>query len=191
MMWQWDQAARPAQSKSLGWALLDSIVNGGNASSLGDSFGYISSLSYTLLTQAWRTKLAQGVTDSRNLSQTWIPQNLNLNGTQPRVYARLEIGGLQLIITVVSTVVLAIVSYAGMQGYADDHVDPIIRGGGVIDLFSLVADSKLPAMISGGAEEPADGRDGRRVRAERTPIAEVSNYSTIGTVLITAKPHAI
>ena len=69
--------------------------------------------------------------------------------------------------------------------------DPIIRDGGVMDLFSLVADSKLPAMIAGGAEEPADGRDGRRVRAERTPIAEVSNYSTIGTVLITAKPHAI
>lgn len=129
----------PVKVTWMEYTLLDSIVNGGNTSSLDDSFGYISSLSYALLAQAWRTELAQGVTDGRNLSQTWVPQNVTLNGTQPRVYARLEIGGVKLIIIVVSTVVLAIVSYASMQGHADDHVDPIIRDGGVIDLLSLVA----------------------------------------------------
>ena len=63
-----------------------------------------------------------------------------------------------------------------MYHHADKHVDSIIRDGGVIDVFSLLAGSALPEIIAEGAEgaEGADSndedRDRRRVRAERTLV---------------------
>jgi hypothetical protein len=153
------------------YTLLDRVANSTGIRALEDSLGYISSLSYALLAQSWRTKLAQGGLAAQELSQSWTPQNVTLYGTQPVVYARLKIGGAQLIITFVSTIILVIVSFMSTYGHADNHIDPIIRDGGVIDLLSLVADSTLPCIIAEGAEDSVNGRDGRRVRAERTLVA--------------------
>lgn len=150
------------------YTLLDCIINGTGIRALEDSLSYISSLSYALLAQSWRSKLFQ---DAQNLSQSWIPQDVTLNGTQSLVYARLKIGDAQLIITFASTIILIIVSFVSTYGHADDHIEPIIRDGGVIDLLSLVADSALPGVIEEGAGDSASGRDGRRVRAEETPVA--------------------
>jgi hypothetical protein len=150
--------------------LLNHIANGTGIRALEDSLSYISSLSYALLAQTWRTKLAQGGVAAQDLSQSWIPQNVTLNGTRPMIYVRLKFGGPQLTITFVSTTILVIVLFVGTYGHAGDHADPIIRDGGVIDLLSLMADSALPEIIADGAEDSVS-RDGRRVRAEQTLVA--------------------
>lgn len=154
--------------------LLDRIVNATGISAMEDSLSYITALSYALLAQSWRTQNAQGGSAAAKLSQTWMPQDVLLSGTQYLLFARLRISGPQLIIAFVSTIVLVVVSLITTVGHAGRFTDPIIRNGGVIDLFSMLAGSELPALIAVGVDDFAAGRDGQRAQAERTIVKYVS-----------------
>lgn len=154
--------------------LLDRIVNGTGIRSLEDSLAYISTLAYALLVQSYRAQLdaAGGGPDAlKGLASSWVPTNVTLNGTQPQLFARIKVEGTQLFITLCSTVVLFLVTLISTYGHASAHIDPVVRDGGVIDILSLMAESSLPAVIGNGGDDEGDGRDGRRVRAERTLVA--------------------
>jgi len=151
--------------------LVDQLVNGTGIRGVEDSLGYISSMAYALLAQSWRAEQAQGGIAAENLSQIWIPQNVTLHGTQSVLYTQLKIGDLQLVITLLSTAVLVIASFASTYGHAAAHTDPIIRDGGVIDLLSMIADSALPAIIAGDAPDLEEGEDERMIRARQTLVA--------------------
>lgn len=164
----------PVEFTWLEYTLVDRIVNSTGISAMEESLSYITALSYSLLAQSWRTKNAQGGLAAANLSQIWTPQNVTLSGTQSLLFTRLKIGGPQLIIAFVSTILLAVVSLASTFGHADQHVDPVIRNGGIVDLFSLLADSALPAILVEGAD---DTPEGRRVQAEMTRVEYVVTES--------------
>lgn len=150
----------------LEYTLLDRIVNGTGIDAMEDSLSYITALAYSLLAQSSR---ARGFA-AANTSQSWIPQNVTLIGIRPVLFTRLRIGGPQLIVTFVSTIVLILVTLASTYGHADQHIDPIIRDGGAIDLLSLLADSSLPSIIAGGADDRTEDQDARRARAETTQV---------------------
>lgn len=154
--------------------LLDRVVNGTGIRSLEDSLAYMSTLAYALFVQSWRSQLdaAGGGTQAlKALATSWVPVNVTLNGSQPELFARLKVEGIQLFVTFVCIILLFLVTIISTYGHASAHIDPVIRDGGVIDILSLMSESSLPAVIGEGADDEVDGRDGRRVRAERTLVA--------------------
>lgn len=157
----------------LEYALMDRIANGTGIAAVEESLTYIVSLSYALLVQEWRDELeASGYSSTtlKTLASSWIPTNVTLDGTQPVLFARLKVDGRALVITFISTLILMVVAIVSTYGHADAHIDRVVRDGAVIDMLSLMSESSLPMLIAEGIEYEVKGRDGRRVRAERTLV---------------------
>lgn len=158
----------------LEYTLMDRVANATGMAAVEDSLAYVTSLAYAVRSQGWRDQLAgSAYSDAalKTLAPNWIPSNITLNGTEPVLFARLKVEGRPLIITFISTLVLVVVTIVSTYGHADAHIDHVVRDGAVIDILSLMAESSLPMIIGEGAEYEVDGRDGRRVRAERTLVS--------------------
>ena len=111
---------------------------------LEESLSSITSLTYSLLIQKWRTRLSDG--DPTVLSN-WVPENKTAQAHYPLLQAHLEVNGIPLLVGSISTLVLMAVSLICVVGHRiNDH---IVRDGGVIDLVSLLHESALPDILAG------------------------------------------
>ena len=125
-------------------ALWATLANQRSLRALEETLGSITSLTYSLLIQRWRTRLSDG--DLTVLSN-WVPENKTAQAHYPLLQAHLQVNGIPLLVGSISTLVLVAVSLICVVVHRiNDH---IVRDGGVIDLVSLLHESALPDILAG------------------------------------------
>lgn len=140
-----------------------------------ETFAEIVAFQYALIVQSYKTQLTQN--DATN-STSYVPQTVNLAGTQPQLFARVHVNLTQLVIGLLSTLILLFTMLASVKGHEEGwRGDRVVRDGGVLDMVCLMNGSSLPNIIAGEASQKAyeSEREGekllRRKRAEKTFIA--------------------
>ena len=146
------------------------LMNQPTLRALEETLSSITSLTYSLLIQRWRTRLSEG---DRTVSSNWVPENKTAQGHYPLLQAHLQVNSIPLLVGSISTLVLATVSLICAAGHR--ITDNIVRDGGVIDLVSLLHDSALPDILAGddGDGDMASEQmfETRSTRARSTKVA--------------------
>ena len=142
--------------------LLGAVVNGTGIDAMENYLSHLSTLTYSLIVQNWRSALLTGDASYEGL---WVPVYYTVSGTRPLLTARLKVNGVPLITGCICVLLLVIACLATIRRF-QAH-DSVIRDGGVIDIISLLHRSSLPGIIVG---DPNELHDRRRERAERTMI---------------------
>ena len=125
-------------------ALTVTLENQPSLRALEESLSSITSLTYSLLIQRWRSRLSDG---DHTVLSNWVPENKTAQAHYPLLQAHLQVNGIPLLVGSISTLVLLAVSLICVVGHR--ITDHIVHDGGVIDLVSLLHDSVLPDILAG------------------------------------------
>lgn len=126
----------------------------------------LSALTFGAVVQYWVTTLSQ---NNEPVTQKWYPMRAIVAGSRTVTQATLHVNGVQLLISCISVLALAVVTISTLA--RPPYREQTYRDAGVLDMISLLHHSSLPRVIRGGDDQSFEAR--RRKRAESTTVMYV------------------